>query len=121
HTYNSAGNFTVKLTVSNSSGGTSQATQIARVESIQNSGFESGAAGWAFRSASNGTAPVLAGSAHSGSRYIELKASATTHPEIFAVDAMDNAVYFPVTAGQTITFGGWAVGATGDGMGGGDV
>jgi PKD repeat protein len=117
HIYNAPGTYTVKLTVTNSSGGTSQATQIARVESLQNSGFESGAAGWAFRSAADGSAQTLVTSAHSGSRYIELKASAATHPEIFAVDAMDNAVYFPVTAGQTITFGGWAYGVSGNGMG----
>lgn len=117
HVYSKAGTYNAKLVVTGKTGLSSQATQTVRVESLQNAGFESGTSGWQFRSPSDGSVQSIALNAHSGNRDVELTSSAQTHPECFAIDSLDGAIYFPVVPGQTITFGGWAYRVSGDGLG----
>jgi phospholipase C len=76
---------------------------------LHNQGFESGLTYWKL-GGSGGSVVVgtTTPNAHVGTHYLEVSAAAGSHPVIFATDASGNAKYFPVIAGSTVTFGGYA-------------
>jgi hypothetical protein len=78
-------------------------------------GFELGAVDW--KSNGSGTATIKNGSslAHSGAWYADLIAPSGTHPVLFAASSANVPVYFPVSPGNVVTFGGWAYRVSGNG------
>lgn len=91
------------------------ATLSGVVQLLNNPGYEAGAASWKFNG--SGTAQVLnsAGNAHSGNNYADLVSAAGNHPVYYAADQNGNAQYFRISAGDNVTFGGWAYRVSGDG------
>jgi phospholipase C len=77
---------------------------------LHNQSFESGASYWQL-SGSGGTKTVgaITANAHTGTSYLELSSTGgSSHPVMFASGVNGAPLYFPVSAGQTVTFGGYA-------------
>ena len=77
---------------------------------LHNQSFESGLSYWA-PSTSGGTVTVgtTTTNAHVGTSYLEMaSAGGTSHPVVFAAGPGGTALYVPVSASQTVTFGGYA-------------
>jgi hypothetical protein len=105
---------TVGVTVTNPDG-TSATLSNSVVQPVTNPGFESGSLHWVFNA--SGSFAISPNSPHSGTQSAMLTAPVGTHPALFATDASGNR-YFPVNAGDTINFGGWARRtSSGDGLG----
>jgi phospholipase C len=94
----------VDVTVTNPGG------QSATLASwLHNQGFESGLTYWKL-GGSGGSVVVgtTTPNAHVGTNYLEVTAATGSHPVTYASDSSGNAQYFPVSAGDTVTFGGYA-------------
>ncbi len=92
---------------------------------LHNQGFESGKTEWL--SSGSGTATIVncssngctgnVNNAHEGTYYAELSATgANTMASLLVADSNGEAMYFPVTPGEVVTFGGWAYRAAGNGL-----
>jgi phospholipase C len=99
-------------------------TQTATLSStLYNQGFESGNTRWAYSGTGTGTIVNCSSAgcgtinnAHSGTYYAELSSAATgNHPTFSVADSTGKSLYFPVTPGDVITFGGWAYRVSGNG------
>ena len=106
-----AGTVPVKVTNPDGSSATLSSANL-----LSNPGFESGASFWKWNRSGAATVQTAAGNAHSGNNFADLKATAGTHPVFFAANSTGTALYFPVTPGDVITFGGWASRVAGDGL-----
>ncbi len=90
---------------------------------LYNQGFESGNMRWAYTGSGTGTIVNCSTSgcgtinnAHSGTYYAELSSTvAGNHPSFSVADNTGKTLYFPVTPGDMITFGGWAYRVSGNG------
>jgi hypothetical protein len=82
---------------------------------LSNPGFELGNVDW--KSNGSGTATIKSGSGlgHGGSWYADLVASSGSHPVLFAANSSNVPIYFPVSPGNVVTFGGWAYRVSGNG------
>ncbi len=89
------------------------AADVAVVMPTTNPGFESGGAGWSWNG--SGSAKIIknASLAHSGNNFAQLTSGVGNHPTYGGLSA--GSQYFPVTAGNIITFGGWAQSVSGNG------
>ncbi len=77
---------------------------------LHNQSFESGSSYWAF-GGSGGTVTTgsITANAHTGTSYLEMSsAGGSNHPVMFASTLSGGALYFPVSTGQTVKFGGYA-------------
>lgn len=94
----------VDVTVTNPDGQSATLTSW-----LHNQGFESGLTYWKL-GGSGGSAVLgtTTPNAHVGTNYMEVSAATGSHPVIFASNVSGNAAYFPVNAGDTVTFGGYA-------------
>ena len=105
---------TVGVTVTNPDG--QSATLSGAIQPLSNTGFESGAAGWAQRNTGTFTVQTNSANAHSGNNYAELSVqSSSDHPVVYAATAGNAPAYFPVNPGDVISFGGWGYHVSGDG------
>jgi hypothetical protein len=105
---------TVNVTVTNPDG--QSATLFGAVPLLTNPGFELGAADW--QSAGTGSATVQndPANAENGSQYALLTSNAGLSAGYYATDSSGSNQYFPVVAGDLITFGGSAYRLSGDGL-----
>ena len=104
---------TVPVKVTNPDG---YSATLSSANLLSNPGFESGASFWKWNGSGSATVQTAAGNAHSGNNFADLKATAGTHPVFFAANSTGTGLYFPVTPGDVITFGGWASRVAGDGL-----
>jgi acid phosphatase len=102
----------VNITVTNPDG----QSATFKTNQLVNPGFESGNANWRFIGAGSGTVQNNAANAHSGNGYAELSSGAGSHPMYDAADNNGNILYFSVTPGEVIAFGGWCYRISGDGV-----
>jgi hypothetical protein len=104
---------TVNVTVTNPDG--QSATLAGAIPLLLNPSFESGAVDWVF--GGSGTPSVASDSANAidGSRYLILTSNAGGAARFFATDASGSNQFFPVAAGDVITFGGSVYRLAGDG------
>jgi phospholipase C len=105
----------VNVTVTNPDG--QSATLAGTISPLSNAGFESGSVNWTLQG-SGGTATIQnsAANAHSGNFYAELNAPVSAaHPALYAANASNSALYFPVSPGDVVMFGGWGFHVSGDG------
>jgi hypothetical protein len=103
----------VNVTVTNPDNSTASLTSI---NLLSNAGFESGTSFWKWNGAGTATLLTTSSTAHSGNNSYDLKAPASTHPQLFAADSAGLPKYFPVVPGDSITFGGWAYRVGGNGL-----
>jgi len=83
---------------------------------LANSSFENGTTNWVH--GQTGTSAALTGTANTGSRYAQLSlpgSGSVTQDTLISADNNKNALFYSVSQGQTLTFGGWANVATGNG------
>jgi hypothetical protein len=104
---------TVNVTVTNPDG--KSATLFGVISLLPNPSFESGSTDWQF--AGTGSAAVVNDptNAEIGNHYATLT-STGTFAAYFATDSSGTNQYFPVVAGDVITFGGSAYRLSGDGL-----
>ena len=91
---------------------------FAQVNLLPNPGFETGMTNWAHTQ--SGTATVVTNSslAHSGSNYAELSLPGSTTGSADHIASADNSgttVFYAVSPGDVLTFGGWATLVAGNG------
>ena len=83
---------------------------------LYNQGFERGGTLWSFSGSGSATIVKNVLNAHDGMYYAELTSpNAGSHPLYYVADSSGNPMYFPVKAGDTLTYGGWAYRVSGDG------
>ena len=104
---------TVPVTVANADG-QSATLSSSTFQLLGNPGFESGSTRWLFNGSGTFSTQTIPTSAHSGSNYAELTSPVGKQPVLFGTNSVGG-VYFPVTPGDVITFGGWAYRVSGDG------
>ena len=104
----------VNVTVTNPDGQT--ATLLGTIPLLPNPGFESGTTDWQF--VGSGSASVVAdpAGAEDGNQYAVLTSNAGASASYYATDTSGSNEYFPVVAGDVISFGGWAYRLAGDGQ-----
>ena len=84
---------------------------------LYNQGFERGSTLWTFSGSGSATVTRNAVNAHDGIYYAELSSpKAGNHPLMFIAGSNGTPKYFPVAAGDSITYGGWAYRVSGDGL-----
>src|SRR5438445_2812660 len=105
--------YHVFLTVANVDG-QSATLSSSTFQLLGNPGFESGSTRWLFNGSGTFSTQSIPTSAHSGSNYAELTSPVGKQPVLFGTNSLGG-VYFPVTPGDVITFGGWAYRVSGDG------
>ena len=83
---------------------------------LHNQGFEAGAAQWVLSGSGSATVVNSVSNAHNGTYYAELSSSDGERTQFFAASGTtEEPVYFPVSPGDILTFGGWAYRVSGDG------
>jgi len=103
------------LTVTNPDG--SSATLSGSTQLLANPGFELGSVDWKTNGSGTATVQNNSASAHAGAWYADLIAPSGAHSVLFAANSSGVPVYFPVTPGNVLTFGGWAFRVSGNGLG----
>jgi phospholipase C len=83
---------------------------------LYNQGFESGSTRWVSNGKGSATIVNNTNNAHNGTFYAEINAPSGKQTSLFVADDSGNPLYFPVSPGQVITFGGWAYRVSGDGL-----
>ncbi|HUA16129.1 MAG TPA: alkaline phosphatase family protein [Verrucomicrobiae bacterium] len=82
---------------------------------MHNQGFEAGSSDWLFSGQGSASVVSNVNNAHNGTYYAELSSpKAGDQPAFFAASG-GSSKYFPVAAGDVVTFGGWAYRVSGDG------
>jgi hypothetical protein len=101
---------TVNVVVMNSD------NQSGELPALQNVDFEQPGAFWKFYPVSGATGSIKtdSASAHSGTNFAEISASASNQKYV-AVDSAGKDVYFPVRPGDVISYGGWVQRVSGSG------
>jgi IPT/TIG domain/Bacterial Ig-like domain (group 2) len=103
------------LTVTNPDG--SSATLSGSTQLLANPSFELGSVDWKTNGSGTATVQNNSANAHAGAWYADLIAPSGAHPALFAANSSGVPVYFPVTPGNVLTFGGWAYRVSGNGLG----
>jgi hypothetical protein len=103
------------LTVTNPDG--SSATLSGSTQLLANPTFELGAVDWKTNGSGTATVQTNSANAHAGAWYADLVAPTGAHPALFAANSSGVPIYFPVSPGNVITFGGWAYRVSGNGLG----
>lgn len=104
----------VNVTVTNPDG--QSATLLGVISLLPNASFESGPVDWTL--VGNGSATVLndPANAEAGNNYALLTSNPGGPATYYATDSSGSNQYFPVTAGDVITYGGGAYRLSGDGL-----
>lgn len=82
---------------------------------LHNQGFEAGRAQWVLSGAGSATVVNGFSNAHSGTSFAELSSSPGEMAQFFAANSDEEPVYFPVSPGDILSFGGWAYRVSGNG------
>ena len=83
---------------------------------VHNQSFETGSSNWV--GAGSGYAATVvnnATNAHIGTYYAQLTSPKSGHPVYYAANSSGASMYYPVNAGDKISFGGYAYRSAGDG------
>src|SRR5271156_5248216 len=82
---------------------------------LHNQGFEAGKSQWILSGTGSATVMNSVNNAHNGTYYAEISSSQGERTQFFAANSSEEPVYFPVSPGDILTYGGWAYRVSGDG------